>query len=188
MTTPSIPQKLPESTTPRWQAGTWTLTAPDGRTWQADSPLKTVGAEQRDRIPAELALKRIFAACEESAQPQAVAVPAIPEGMAQLNDGFQHWPAVCDAAYERACQTSPKAATTLRSSMRSIIQAAIAAAPQAAGQQEDVPDVERLTADELHQVWSTITGGDPEGWPAAQRFAEAIYAAIPATDGKGGDA
>lgn len=49
---------------PRWQVGTWTLTAPDGRTWQADSPLKACSDEQRDRIPAEVALKRIFDACD----------------------------------------------------------------------------------------------------------------------------
>lgn len=31
---------LASSKTPPHQVGTWTLTAPDGRTWQADSPLK----------------------------------------------------------------------------------------------------------------------------------------------------
>lgn len=53
------------------QTGVWTLTAPDGRTWKADSPLKACGAEQRERVPAEVAIARIFAACDESdiAQP-----------------------------------------------------------------------------------------------------------------------
>jgi len=56
---------LPTPPAQRWQVGTWTLTAPDGRTWQADSPLKACSAEQRDRIPPEVALKRIFDALDE---------------------------------------------------------------------------------------------------------------------------
>ena len=57
-------QSLDERETPKPQAGEWTLTAPDGRTWKADSPLKTVGAEQRERVPAKVAIERIFAACD----------------------------------------------------------------------------------------------------------------------------
>ena len=56
---------LPTPPAQRWQVGTWTLTAPDGRTWQADSPLKACSAEQRDRIPPEVALKRIFDALDK---------------------------------------------------------------------------------------------------------------------------
>ena len=48
------------------QEGTWTLTAPDGRTWQSDSPLGCVRAEQRERVPDEVALARIWAAVDES--------------------------------------------------------------------------------------------------------------------------
>ena len=62
------------TSTPSPQQGIWTLTAPDGRTWQADSPLKAVSAEQRERVPAKVAVERIFAACEE-AQPAVLAVP-----------------------------------------------------------------------------------------------------------------
>lgn len=65
-----------DTETPRWQAGTWTLTAPDGRTWQADSPLKCCGAEQRERVPPEVALARIFKACDEA--PQLPELPPIP--------------------------------------------------------------------------------------------------------------
>jgi hypothetical protein len=50
---------LAKSKTPPAQSGTWTLTAPDGRTWQADSPLKACGLEQRERVPAGVALARI---------------------------------------------------------------------------------------------------------------------------------
>jgi hypothetical protein len=50
---------LADTPTPKAQAGTWTLTAPDGRTWQADSPLKCVSAELRERVPADIALARI---------------------------------------------------------------------------------------------------------------------------------
>lgn len=48
--------------TPKPQAGTWTLTAPDGRTWEASSPLHCASREQAERIPAKVALDRIFAA------------------------------------------------------------------------------------------------------------------------------
>jgi hypothetical protein len=51
--------------TPKPMPGTWTLTAPDGRTWQADSPLRCVANEQRERIPPEIALQRIFDAASE---------------------------------------------------------------------------------------------------------------------------
>jgi hypothetical protein len=51
--------------TPKPMQGTWTLTAPDGRTWQADSPLRVVAAESRERIPATVALERIYAAASE---------------------------------------------------------------------------------------------------------------------------
>jgi hypothetical protein len=49
-------------TTPKPQAGTWTLTAPDGRTWTGSTPLQACSAEQRVRVPAEVALQRILAA------------------------------------------------------------------------------------------------------------------------------
>lgn len=44
--------------------GTWTLTAPDGRSWQAQSPLACCGMESRERVPAEVALARILKAAE----------------------------------------------------------------------------------------------------------------------------
>lgn len=46
--------------TPRPQEGTWTLTAPDGRTWTAESPLAVCGLEQRERIPPSVAIARIM--------------------------------------------------------------------------------------------------------------------------------
>ncbi len=45
--------------------GTWTLIAPDGRQWQACSPLQCCSAENRERIPPEVALARIMAAIDE---------------------------------------------------------------------------------------------------------------------------
>lgn len=68
---------LAASKTPPPQAGEWTLTAPDGRTWKADSPLKCCGLEQRERVPANVALARIveemerFDAKEAAKQPTA---------------------------------------------------------------------------------------------------------------------
>ena len=40
----------------------WVLTGPDGRTYEADTPLGCAAAEQRDRIPADVMLERLFSA------------------------------------------------------------------------------------------------------------------------------
>lgn len=42
------------------QVGTWTLTAPDGRQWTGDTPLKVVSTEHHERVPAKVSLRRIF--------------------------------------------------------------------------------------------------------------------------------
>jgi hypothetical protein len=47
------------------QEGTWTLTAPDGRQWQADSPLRVVRDEQAARVPASVRMARINAMVDE---------------------------------------------------------------------------------------------------------------------------
>jgi hypothetical protein len=72
--------ELAASETPKAQQGTWTLTAPDGRTWQADSPLKACAAESRERIPPAVALARIVRGmddfeAEEAAAPQVAQEP-----------------------------------------------------------------------------------------------------------------
>ena len=51
--------------TPKPQKGKWTLTAPDGRKWVADTPLKCVGSEQRERIPPSVALEKISSLVEQ---------------------------------------------------------------------------------------------------------------------------
>lgn len=51
--------------TPKPQEGTWTLTAPDGQMWQADSPIRCVSLEQRERVPADVAMARVIAAASE---------------------------------------------------------------------------------------------------------------------------
>jgi hypothetical protein len=51
--------------TPKAAEGTWTLTAPDGRQWQAEHPLKCVRLEQQERVPPEVALARIVAMANE---------------------------------------------------------------------------------------------------------------------------
>lgn len=58
------------SETPKPQAGTWTLIAPDGRTWKADSPLRCVAIEQRERVPDHIAMARIIAAVADGDRPQ----------------------------------------------------------------------------------------------------------------------
>lgn len=41
------------------ELGMWTLVAPDGRTFKAETPLKCCALEMRERVPPELALARI---------------------------------------------------------------------------------------------------------------------------------
>lgn len=79
---------LANSRTPQPQTGTWTLTAPDGRTWQADSPLKACGLEQRERVPANVALARIVEEMDRFDAEEAAKGPAletcerhVPEGI-----------------------------------------------------------------------------------------------------------
>lgn len=51
--------------------------------------------------------------------------------LSALNDYSERWPEICNAAYERACQTDAKAARALRPAMRAILQAgADVAAPK----------------------------------------------------------
>lgn len=46
--------------TPHHHHGVWTLTAPDGRQWRGDSPIKACREEQRSRIPDSLAVERVM--------------------------------------------------------------------------------------------------------------------------------
>ena len=57
------------TTTPKPMLGTWTLIAPDGRKWEGDSPLRVVGLESRERVPAEVSLARMMAAAMEADPP-----------------------------------------------------------------------------------------------------------------------
>lgn len=51
--------------TPKAMEGTWTLTAPDGRQFQAPSPLHCVRAEMDERVPPSEQLARVLAAASE---------------------------------------------------------------------------------------------------------------------------
>lgn len=57
--------KLAARPTPKPMVGEWTLTAPDGRTWKAQSPIHCVQAESNSRIPPDIALARIRASLIE---------------------------------------------------------------------------------------------------------------------------
>lgn len=57
---PNWPTQMPAVDTPKPQPGLWTLTAPDGRTWTAGSPIQCVRAEQRERVPDDIAFKRVM--------------------------------------------------------------------------------------------------------------------------------
>lgn len=46
--------------TPPPMRGTWTLIAPDGRKWEGDSPLRLAAAEQRERVPDQVAVQRVL--------------------------------------------------------------------------------------------------------------------------------
>lgn len=51
--------KIADTPTPPAMPGTWTLTAPDGRQWQAESPLKCCALEMHERVPAHVRAARI---------------------------------------------------------------------------------------------------------------------------------
>lgn len=59
--------------TPKPQEGCWTLIAPDGRQWLSDSPLRCASLEQRERVPAAVAMDRILAAVQEDGETEAKA-------------------------------------------------------------------------------------------------------------------
>lgn len=106
------------NTAPRPQAGTWTLTAPDGRQWQADRPLLCCAQEQRERIPPEVALARIAAAAAE-AQPISDAVMDLvdrlgseaadvdPRAWEHLRTYLPHSEALTDEQIDLVLQRSP---------------------------------------------------------------------------------
>lgn len=50
---------------PPAQEGTWTLTAPDGRTWTGKSPLDLARQENSERVPPEERLRRLFRGIHE---------------------------------------------------------------------------------------------------------------------------
>ena len=49
---------------PKAQEGTWTLTAPDGRTWTGKSPINVAGQEVRGRVPVLVRVKRVLSAIQ----------------------------------------------------------------------------------------------------------------------------
>jgi len=56
------------------QEGTWTLIAPDGRKWTADSPLRVCAAELHSRRSAIECLENIFSAIDAEAAEDAKTV------------------------------------------------------------------------------------------------------------------
>lgn len=71
--------------------GTWTLTAPNGRTWEASSPLHCASREQAERVPAKVALDRIFAALlDDSNDASQATQSAEREQRLQVGDYFTH--------------------------------------------------------------------------------------------------
>jgi hypothetical protein len=48
------------------QQGTWKLVAPDGREWEAESPIACVSKEQAERIPATVRLQRLMGHFEDA--------------------------------------------------------------------------------------------------------------------------
>lgn len=61
-------RSLASQPTPQPMAGTWTLTAPDGRQWTGDAPVRCVTAEVNDRIPPLIGLARIKRALLDDAE------------------------------------------------------------------------------------------------------------------------
>jgi hypothetical protein len=40
--------------------GIWTLTAPNGRTWEAETPIQCVSKERRERVSEDEAVRRVI--------------------------------------------------------------------------------------------------------------------------------
>lgn len=59
------PNSSSKDETPKAEAGTWTLISPSGKQWQASNPIRCAAAEQRERVPPEVAMERIIAAIVE---------------------------------------------------------------------------------------------------------------------------
>lgn len=68
------------------EQGIWTLTAPSGRTWTGDSPLKVCATEQRERVPAYVALERIRA---EVARDQGEIIKRLTAAMREADETFE---------------------------------------------------------------------------------------------------
>lgn len=95
------------------QEGTWTLTAPDGRTWTADRPLLTVAKESRERIPPAVALGRLMSAAMDTESDVTLAQQA--ERIAELERRYADASDDYKGAVERIMQLE----TALRSVKRS---------------------------------------------------------------------
>lgn len=48
------------------QVGIWTLVAPDGRKWEADSPIHCCRDEQKERVPPQVAIERLAEALADT--------------------------------------------------------------------------------------------------------------------------
>jgi hypothetical protein len=71
--------ELAASETPKAQEGTWTLTAPDGRIFTAQSPIQCCAAESNQRIPPAVALARIARGLDEDEQEKSELAAPQPE-------------------------------------------------------------------------------------------------------------
>lgn len=80
------------------QAGVWTLTAPDGRKWEADTPIRVVAKEQNERIPAHVRLERIMSAVD--AQPAEVQEPVAWANKQYGTYFAHHWTVYESPAYQ----------------------------------------------------------------------------------------
>ena len=65
---------MTDDLTPSTAPDEWTLTAPDGRQWRAESGLKCAAAERRDRVPDSVAMARIYAAADEAQREEMAAL------------------------------------------------------------------------------------------------------------------
>ena len=144
------------------QAGEWTLIAPDGRSWNAESPLRVCGKEQRERIPAEVALKRIFAAIDEEAEPSP---PADTPTEAQGTDDAQFARLIAKGA--EAWKDVPNA-TQWVDELRGDL-------PDAQGEREALSDEDI----DVHWIAAWVKAGKPkkETMKMVRYFARAILAA-----------
>lgn len=84
----------------RPQAGTWTLTAPDGRYWQGMTPLAVCRAEINERIPPSVQMANLNAAMAADAADEDAEISRLQAANRDLAEALRSFLAACPDAHD----------------------------------------------------------------------------------------